>query len=56
MSASKSNENLRINRISAKAVPIYKSTIDEIKEMTKAENWDHRHHNQPWFYRLKIIY
>ena len=42
MSASKSNENLRINRISAKAVPIYKSTIDEIKEMTQAENWDHR--------------
>ena len=40
--------------ICKKAVPICELTVDDIKEIVQAENWDNKDHNRSCFYCLEI--
>lgn len=41
--------------ICKRTVHIDKLTIDDIKELAQAENWDSKNKNRPWFYCLEMI-
>lgn len=41
--------------ICKRSVPIDQLTVDDIKEIVQAENWDNKDNDRPWFYCLEII-
>ena len=41
--------------ICKRTVPIDELTIDDIKEILQAENWNNKDKNRPWFYCCEII-
>lgn len=41
--------------ISKKTVPLDELTADDMKEIVRAENWDNRDRNRPWFYCLEVV-